>query len=168
MQDDRSDGGRPVRPAASALLDQAGAASASARATMTAVAAIEGTPIRHVIPGPVMQALIHRMRTRATGGQLTLCPHLSYTSPEPAFWCAWAPGRVRCTSCAHAASMRIKGTREDRVCDHCRATVPKIHADMAMLPPVVVDLPPWPPRCIPPIALMAGLCPACQREDGSP
>jgi len=156
-----------VRPAATALLDQADAASASAHATMTAVAARDGTPVRHAIPGPVMQALIARMQDRGRAGQLTLCPHLSYASPAPAVWCAWAPGRVRCASCAAAASVRIRGTREDRTCDHCRKTVPKIHADMVQLPPVVVDLPPWPPRCIPPIALMAGLCPACQRTDGA-
>jgi len=156
-----------VRPQVTALLDQARAASGHASAAMAMVATIDGTPIRHATPGPVMQALIARMRIRAASGQLTLCPHLSYTSPAPAFWCAWAPGRLRCTGCAAAANARIRGTREDRRCDHCRGVGPVIHPDLAQLPPVVVDLPPYPPKCVPPITIMFGLCPACQRADAS-
>ncbi len=156
-----------MRPQTTALLDQADAASASAHATMATIAVHDGTPIRHAIPGPVIRKLIDRMQDRGRAGQLTLCPHLSYTAPEPAYWCAWSPGRVRCAPCAAAAGTRIRGKREDTRCDHCRTAVPRIHADMAQLPAVVVDLPPWPPRCVPPIALLFGLCPACQRADGS-
>jgi len=154
-----------MRPGTTALVDQADAASAQANAAMAMIATREGSPIRHVEPGPVAQALIARMRGRAIAGQLTLCLHLSYTAPAPAFWCAWAPGRLRCAACARTASIRIKGTREDRRCDHCRTVIPRIHADMVQLPPVVVDLPPWPARCVPPITMMFGLCPPCQHKD---
>ena len=132
---------------------------------MAAIGAIDGTPVQHTIPGPILRRLIDRLRHRAMAGQLTLCPHLSYTAPAPAIWCAWAPGRLRCASCAHTAQPRIRGTAEDRRCDHCRRVVPTIHADMAQLPAIVVDLPPWPARCVPPVTLMFGLCPSCQQDD---
>ena len=154
-----------MRPQVTALLDQADAASAHAHAVLAEAGRREGEPIRHVMPGPVLQALITRMQTRALAGQLTLCPHLSYTAPEPAAWTAWAPGRIRCPPCAAATAARIRGTREDRRCDHCRKIVPAIHQGMAQLPPVVVDLPPYPPRCVPPISVMFGLCPAYHRAD---
>jgi hypothetical protein len=150
-----------------ALLDQAEAATTQAAEIMGALAALEGTRIQHTYPGPVFSALIHRLQQRAIAGELTFCPHLSCTAPAPAFWCAWAPGRLRCASCAHATQKRIKGTPEDRRCDNCRAIVPTIHADMVQLPAVVVDLPPWPAGCVPPVTLMFGLCTACQQADGA-
>ena len=154
-----------MRPATTALLDQADAASLDAHATMATIAALDGNPIRHAIPGPVIRKLIDRMQGRALDGQLTLCPHLSYTAPEPSFWCAWAPGRLRCSACAQATHARMRGTTEDRRCDHCRRVVPTIHSDMAQLPAIVVDLPPWPAKCVPPVTLMFGLCPRCQQAD---
>jgi hypothetical protein len=36
---------------------------------------------------------------------------------------------------------------------------------MVQLPPVVVDLPPYPPKCVPPITMQFGLCPPCQLAD---
>lgn len=155
-----------MRPGVTALLDQAGAASAHANAILAEVGRRDGTPIRHEMPGPVLQALIIRMQTRALAGQLTLCPHLSCTAPEPAVWTVWAPGRIRCPQCADVTAKRIRGTREDRRCDHCRKIVPVIHQCMAQLPPVVVDLPPCPPKCVPPISVMFGLCPACHAANG--
>ena len=154
-----------MRPETTALLDQADAASGHAAAIMTAIASRDGTPVRNVRPGPVTRSLIIAMNNSSAAGRLTFCPHLSYTSPEPAWWCAWAPGRLRCARCARAASLRIKGTREDRRCDHCRKIVATIHADMAALPPLVIDLPPYPPACIPPVTMAYGLCPACQETD---
>jgi hypothetical protein len=156
-----------MRPGTSALLDQADAATTGAARILAALGALDGTPVRHTIPGPIYSALIHRMQQRAITGNLTLCPHLSYTAPEPSFWCAWAPGRLRCSACAQATHTRIRGTIEDRRCDHCRKTVRTIHPDAAQLPAVVVDLPPWPVKCVPPVTLMFGLCPACQAADSS-
>lgn len=158
-------GWRPVRPGTGALVDQADAASRHAAAILATIGALDGTPVRHELPGPVFTALIHRLQQRGMAGQLTLCQHLSYTAPAPSFWCAWAPGRLRCTACAHTANTRIRGTTEDRRCDNCRRIVPKIHPDMAQLPAVVVDLPPYPAGCVPPVTLMFGLCPACQQAD---
>jgi hypothetical protein len=154
-----------VRPQTTALLDQADAANHEAARIMACLAQLESTTVRNVTPGPVHRALISRMHARALSGQLTLCPDLSYDAPSPAFWVVWAPGRLRCASCAETASRRIHGTAEDRRCDHCRKTGPKIHPDLAQLPPVVVDMPPFPPKCVPPITLIFGLCPACQTAD---
>jgi hypothetical protein len=154
-----------VRPGTAALLDQAGAATTDAARILAYFAAADRTPIRHTIPGPIMAALIRRLQQRATTAQLTLCPHLSWTAPEPSFWCAWAPGRLRCAACAQDTHDRIRGTAEDRRCDHCRRTVPSIHPDMCQLPAIVVDLPPGPAKCVPPVTLMFGLCPRCQQAD---
>jgi hypothetical protein len=156
-----------VRPSTTALLDQADAATTDAARILAYFGAADGTPIRHTIPGPIMAALIRRLQQRAITAQLTLCPHLSYDAPEPSFWCAWAPGRLRCSACAQATHDRIRGTVEDRRCDHCRKTVPRIHTDMCQLPAIVVDLPPWPAKCVPPVTLMFGLCPTCQAADSS-
>lgn len=154
-----------MRPQVTALLDQADAAATHATQLMYLLAAAEGTAVLHEQPGRIFRAMISRMRQRAITGQATLCPHLSWTAPQPAFWCAWAPGRIRCAACAHQANLRVRGTLEDRRCDHCRTTGPAIHPDMAQLPAVVVDLPPFPAGCVPPVTLMFGLCPACQLAD---
>jgi hypothetical protein len=146
-----------------ALLDQAAAATAEGEKILAVLAAMDGTPVRHTRPGPMFGAIIGRFRNRALAGQLTLCPHLSWTAPAPAFWCAWAPGRLRCATCAQATHKRIRGTREDRRCDRCRRVVQRIHADTVQLPSVVVDLPS--PKCIPPVMVMFGLCPACQHAE---
>jgi hypothetical protein len=154
-----------MRPATAALLDQADAASIEAARILAAIGALDGTPVCHTRPGPVFTAIISRLRTRALTGQLTLCPHLSYTAPAPAYWCAWAPGRLRCAGCACQSQKRIRGTVEDRRCDHCRRTGRTIHPDMCQLPAVVVDFSPDPAKCVPPVTLMFGLCPPCQQAD---
>lgn len=116
-----------MRPATAALVDQTEAARTEAARILAAIAVLDGRPVHCTEPGPVFAAIIGRFRARAIAGQLTLCPHLSYTAPEPAYWLAWAPGRIRCTECAHATHKRIRGTIEDRRCDHCRKTTRTIH-----------------------------------------
>jgi hypothetical protein len=153
-----------VRPATTALLDQAQAATAETTRIMTALAALEETRIHHVEPGPVHRALITRLRTKATTGQLTLCPDLSYDAPSPAFWVAWAPNKLRCARCADTAIRRIHGTHEDRRCDHCRKIDRVIHRGAIELAAVVVDLPDR-ARCIPPVLMIFGLCPSCHAAD---
>jgi hypothetical protein len=153
-----------VRPQTSALLDQANAANAETARIMAGLAALESTTVRNVVPGPIHQAILARFSVKALAGQLTLCPDLSYDAPQPSFWCAWAPGRIRCARCADTASRRIHGTAEDRRCDHCGKIRPSIHRGAMELPPVVVDLPDK-ARCIPPVIAVFGLCPACHTAD---
>jgi hypothetical protein len=154
-----------MKPAIAALLDQADAAAAHAARVMHLLAEAEGGAVQHVQPGRIFRAIISRMQQCAITGQTTLCPHLTYTAPQPAFWCAWAPGRLRCAACAHQANLRVRGTPEDRRCDHCQKTTRTIHPGIAQLPAIVVDLPPFPAGCVPPVTLMFGLCPACQLAD---
>jgi hypothetical protein len=153
-----------VRPATSALLDQAEAATGETTRIMAVLARLEETTVRHVVPGPIHQAILAKFTARALAGQMTLCPDLSYDAPAPSFWCAWAPGRIRCSRCAESASRRIHGTREDRRCDHCRKIRASIHRGAMELPSVVVDLP-IRARCVPPVIVLFGLCPACHNAD---
>jgi hypothetical protein len=69
-----------MRPGTAALLDQADAATTDAARILAVFGALDGTPVRHTIPGPIFAALIHHLQQRAITGQLTLCPHLSYTA----------------------------------------------------------------------------------------
>jgi hypothetical protein len=144
------------------MVDQADAAGRHAEAIMHQIAAHEGTQVEHVLVGQATRDVITRMATQAAAGQLTLCPHLSWSAPEPAWWVAWAPGRLRCRDCAIAAQRRIRGTPEDRRCDRCGKIRSGIHADLVQLPALVADLPsgPW---CWPPVTAVYGLCHPCQQ-----
>jgi hypothetical protein len=158
-----------MRPAAIALLDQAEAATRHAEAVMRAQAARNGASMIHARPGPITCGIVDRMQNRMLDNALdrrpTLCEHLSYQTPAVAFWPAWAPGKIRCPVCTDRAHRRIRGTREDKRCDHCKRITTRIHPDAAQLPAVVVNLPPFAPSAIPPIIVQYGLCPSCQRVD---
>jgi hypothetical protein len=131
---------------------------------MAGLAQLEETDVRFVVPGRIHRAILARFTAKALAGQLTLCPDLSYDAPKPSFWCAWAPGRIRCVKCADTASRRIHGTAEDRRCDHCRKIRPVIHRGAMELPSVVVDLP-IRAKCVPPVIVVFGLCPRCHAID---
>lgn len=154
-----------MRPSTIALVDQAAAANRQAHNLIHGMAAATGSTL-HTVPGPITRSILGRLQQRGRTGQLTLCAHLSYDAPALAFWLAWAPGRLRCVDCASAVAKRIRGTREDRRCDHCKRYTPKIHAASGHLPSVVVDLGGMTPaKAVPPITMLYGLCPTCQRFD---
>jgi len=156
-------------PTTVALLDQADAANRHAHNVMHAMGDIFGTPAVSILPGPPTRALVERLNTRGMTGRLELCPHLSYTQPAPAFWLAYAPTQIRCARCAAVAARRVRGTREDRRCDHCRKVRSTIFARVVQLPAIVVgSTGSTPAGCIPPVQVMYGLCPPCQRADGPP
>jgi hypothetical protein len=157
-------------PATTALLDQAQAASGEALHVLHGVAQRAGWATTYREPGPVTATIIDRLRARGLAGQLTLCEHLSYTAPAVAVWLAYAPGRLRCLPCTGRVAVRVKGTREDRRCDHCRAVVNAVHSTATLLPPVVLDLAPLAvaPTCTPPILVQYGLCPSCRAADAQP
>lgn len=146
--------------ATQALMDQAEAASADALRVMHAVAGHFDTEVVYGRPGPVRLAIVARLVARLLLGQITLCPHLSLKSPTPAQWLAWAPGRLRCRECSYAAARRIKGTPEDRRCDHCRRVHDEINVCAALLPPRVAELPGG-SQCLPPVQVQFGLCESC-------
>jgi hypothetical protein len=149
-----------MKPATSALLDQAGAAASHAFSIFTTVADHEGYPVTYDYPGPVTSSIVRRLEYRLLAGQVTLCPHLSWTAPGPAYWAPWAPGRFRCPHCGQAAVRRVKGTAEDRRCDHCHKVNPSIYSGGVQLAAIVIDLPDG-PLCVPPVTIFYGLCHAC-------
>lgn len=122
------------------------------------------TEVEEGHPGPVARAVFERFIERMLSGQITLCPHLSWTAPQPTAWLAYAPGRLRCVPCTSGPARRIKGTREDYRCDHCRQISRPIHSCIVQAPTVVVDLP-GRLECLPPIAVHFGLCAACLRAN---
>jgi hypothetical protein len=158
-----------MRPATTALLDQASAAATETTAVMHALALQGPGRLAHTEPGPVTKTVVKRMQDRMLTVTLslrpTLCEHLSYRAPKVAFWPAYAPGRLRCPRCAQAVVNRIRGTREDNRCDGCRKHTRRIHPDAVQLPPLVVDLAPMEAVAIPPVIVLFGLCPACQQID---
>jgi hypothetical protein len=152
-----------MKPATTALADQAAAATIHATSLLTGLRAADGDSYRPRTQGAVTTALIRKLNDRLDRGQLDLCGHLSWTAPEPVFWCPWAPGRLRCAHCTETVQVRTRGTTEDRRCDACRAIAPLIHAQLMRLPAVVAD--DIEPRCLPPVIIIFGLCTACQDAD---
>ena len=157
------------QPADTALIDQANAAGADAWHGIHAMADHMGNAVEHVAPGPLTKAiavrLITHMHDRETHGQPTLCPHLSYTAPQPAFWVPYAPDLLRCHPCLTDAIEQIVGTEEDNRCDHCQTVTSTIHNDAMHLPPIVLMAPQRQAEAIPPVIVFYGLCPACQKVD---
>lgn len=157
-----------MRPTVTALVDQADAAAGDSARIMHAAGEHLDAQIHHDHPGPVTRTVLQRMHaailTAAISGHRTLCPHLSYTAPAAAVGVACAPGRLRCAPCGASAARGIKGTAEDRRCDHCKRVRTAIHPRVVLLPAVVVDIG-GAPTCIPPSQVHFGLCPSCHRKD---
>ena len=152
-----------------ALVDQADAATRHAHQVVHAMASRQGTNVTHnASPGPITRGLIAKMHARMLSNELdghpALCPHLSYRRPAVGFWCAYAPGKIRCAGCAHRAVRRIEGTSEDSRCDHCRKLTRTIHPDAVQLPALVASLS-RAAAAIPAIIVLYGLCPGCQQVD---
>ena len=148
-----------TRPELTAALDQADAAGAHGAAIMAAIAEHLPAELHHEVPTGPERDLLRRFLNRAAAGQLDTCPHLG-VGPEPVWWIAWRPGRLRCAGCAARAARSVRGTREDRRCDACQRVRSAIHPGAAQLPPVVVDLPGL-LASAGPVTAIYGLCPAC-------
>jgi len=152
-------------PATIALLDQAAAAGREAHATIHRIADhVEGASV-DCSPdnvGPITRAMIRRISQLSGTGQLTLCPHLSFTAPAVVYWLAWAPGRLRCQPCAGTASKQVKGKRENFVCDHCRTYHDPLHSVLVGLPPVVM---PTLGISVPAVLVNYGICPDCYAQE---
>lgn len=150
------------RPHITALADQLHAATADARQLFTALADQIGAQPVHTPPTPAVDTILTRLHNRLRAGRVTLCPHLSQHAPAPAWWPAWAPGRIRCPHCTTRAGQRIKNTTEDRTCDACRHIEPAgLYDGAILLPACLADLPGflgvWPP-----ITVLFGLCTRCK------
>jgi hypothetical protein len=154
------------RPEVTAMLDQASAAAGESDGIMSLIASAEGTSVMRAKPGPAARMLIARLAKRGRAGRLAMCPHLSYSSPSPAFWFPWSPQMIYCPRCGDAEQERtLRGTEEDRRCDRCLRIRPTIHTDMVQMPPIVADLGDGPAYATPPVMILYGLCPDCQRPE---
>jgi hypothetical protein len=147
-------------PATLALLDQARAASAEAvrmvcdRATDTTTVRVGAT-----VPGHGARTVVARLEDRLSLGAVTYCPHIGVM--RPAFWVAFAPGKIRCAACAERAHARIRGTDEEFRCDCCGRIRREIHPVTVALHALVIE-----GEVIPPVILTAGVCEACAESAG--
>lgn len=149
-------------PHATALADQLTAAEADARRLFAALAdQIGGTPT-WTPPSPAVETVFARLNYHLATSRVTMCRHLRPAAPAPAWWPIWAPGRLRCAGCVARASLRIRGTREDKICDACRHFSPSgLYNSATLLPACFADLPGfvgvWPP-----VTVLFGVCAACR------
>lgn len=150
-----------MRPAVQALADQADAAGRDGAAIMVALAERLPAELKWAVPTGPAAAVHTRFLTRCATGRLTSCPHLT-GSPQPAWWAAWRPSRVHCHACIEQVSRQVRGTREDRRCDHCRKVRSTIVPGAAQFPALVVDLPGLPPLATGPVTVVYGLCAPCR------
>lgn len=150
----------PASPATAALLDQLHAATRDGATTMAGLAGGLGAALTtEPATGPIA-ALARRLADRAATGRLGRCDHLA-AAPGLAVWLAYAPGRLRCRPCTERTARRIRGTRADHTCDHCRRR-PRggVHPGAVLLPGVVLNDAARPLAAGPWLVLF-GLCPRC-------
>lgn len=149
-------------PQYTALLDQADAAARQGAHILAELAKDIGGPITEGRPTGPAATVEQRFLDRLAQRQLTHCPHLT-GGPEPLWWVAWRPGRLRCASCAQQASTAIKGTAEERRCDHCRRVRPGIYPGASQFPALVLNLHrDQPARAFGPVTCLWGLCEPCR------
>jgi len=152
-------------PHVRAVADQAATADGQVRGTVRAImdAACPGSRFRQ--SGRVAYEVTSRLTDLVLARQLGLCPHLSWKAPAPAFWSAWAPGRLECLRCSSETAGRVCGTEEDRTCDACGRYDPDgVHPGWTVLPAMVG----FDGACLPSIAATLGLCDACLAADRQP
>jgi hypothetical protein len=159
---DRDSALQRMSPSTRAVADQADAAAAHSARILAAMAeAFGGTPL-YQVPPPLIRDVAERFPRLAAAGQVQPCPHLSPASPEPAFWSAWDPGRLRCARCL-ATAPDIASTAEDHRCDYCNRSTEAIHPETVLFPAVVADLPGTAAASCP-VMVMFGLCPRCHAQ----
>jgi hypothetical protein len=149
-----------MTPAQSALVDQTEAAARHGLAAfIEAAGRLDHPTIGATIPTGAHLDLLTRLHTQIGARHTTSCPHLNVRHPQPIYWIAWRPGRLRCAPCATTAGATIKNTAEERRCDSCRTIAPTIHAGGLQIPAVVA------PQLLiaaGPLTILFGLCGACQ------
>jgi len=140
-------------PAVTARRDQAAAADQHAREIIRMAAEAADAHKDTGPPGPVEWVIIRRMIATAKRKEITVCPHISPAAPQPEFWQAWDPRRVRCQDCALAAWQAILGTELAETCDNCSTVTEQITDRVTQMPPVAAQAP---------VVISFRLCPACQ------
>lgn len=147
-------------PAVTALVDQAEAAARHGMGVLHAMASGGGGEVMYRPPPPVVRDIVAVFVERAQADDLDLCPHLSASSPVPAFWLPYAAELIRCVDCSNRKTTEVNGTPEDRTCDNCRRESDRIFPGAAQLPGIVADLPGL-LAATGPLTVLYGLCPEC-------
>lgn len=146
-----------------ALLDQAHAANADALGRLHAVAEMNGTrPILKRPDGAHFQLTL-RLAQYISARRTKPCRHIKPNAPQPMFWIAWNPDRLRCLTCYEHTFNDITGTDEDRRCDACHQISDTVVPGVIQIPSSVV---PSLPFVAGPIAVLFGLCRPCQDTTG--
>lgn len=146
-------------PQYTALLDQADAAARQDAHILAELAKGIGGPITEGRPTGPAATVEQRFLDRLARRQLTRCPNLT-GNPEPLWWTAWRPGRLRCAWCAQQAGIAVKGTIEDLRCDHCKRVTTGIYPGASQFPALVFSLrKDQPARAFGPVTCLWGLVP---------
>ncbi|HET9658570.1 MAG TPA: hypothetical protein VFP72_24675 [Kineosporiaceae bacterium] len=135
-------------PAATAMLDQADAATRHARTVVERLADLTATPHRGTRPSPWLAAQLLDLDRRMADRTITLCPHIG-DAPQIVHAVAWRPGTLACTRCATA--MLTPTDTEDQTCDRCRHLADPIHSGLVTIGPLLFGF---------------GLCDPCARTTG--
>ncbi|GAA3531314.1 hypothetical protein GCM10022419_008030 [Nonomuraea rosea] len=156
-----------MNAATTSLLDQAQAATHHSLAILQNVAVRINGACNESQPGPIAARLLERFHTGVHTLDIAFCPHLTATTPQPAFWVPYAAGLIRCPACMSRRLHRsLKGTETHR-CDNCRRRAVTIHVYGVQIPAVVLELS---DRAVslPPVQIHFGLCPPCKQIDQQP
>jgi hypothetical protein len=123
---------------ATAVLDQVQAASRDARSLIDQASTIGTYLHRTDNPGPVVRGVLDRIRKDTRSKRIRVCRHLAGRGPGVSWSFAWRPGKLFCMRCAVDVLRDVRGTVEDRTCDHCRRVVPHLTAGMTAAGPFVI------------------------------
>lgn len=139
-----------------ALLDQAQAATDHATRILQKLGELQGLPVHSSDTiTPTGWAVLQKYCTALVNG-MGLCHHLNPVAPQPTWWLAHAPGKLRCGQCHTVTLKRLKGTEEDHRCDQCRRRAKTLTPLTLRVPAIVADK-----QCIPPALAQMWLCPTC-------
>ncbi|NUW33422.1 hypothetical protein HTZ77_18585 [Nonomuraea sp. SMC257] len=153
-----------MTPSATALIDQATAATNHSLASLHHTAQRFNGTTGAATPGAIGKQMVTRLHNGLHSARIGFCPHLTATAPQPALWTPWASGLIRCAPCMTQAVRRTQGTAEDHKCDHCRRRTVTMHFVGLQLPAVVLSLP-GRALALPPVQIDYSLCSTCKQLD---
>lgn len=115
--------------------------------------------------GPFLTKCMDRLEKRLQENPSEFfCSHIKPTAPALGIWVPWKPGRVRCPKCAFSR-IDVRGTVENNTCDRCRRKTRTIHPNICRFPGRIFTFERWGHVALPPLTVMYGLCPTCQKTE---
>jgi len=136
----------------------------AATARLDEVAGLEGTgwSAAEIMPDSPTDMIMRRLDELRDGDGLALCVHVRQQAPAAAVWQAYRPGKLRCWDCAHDVDLEIRGTAEDRRCDHCGFIGHGVFSGGAVVAPRAYR------GVIVPVGALFGLCRRCRDASRRP